>query len=358
MSMQWADDFSRYGTGVSSRTAMLAGLPYAAIGNTNNGQVVADPDANESGRAFKVGANGNNWQRDFRIALPTVVTGTIGVLSRVWLDILPGTESQRPAVMGIQRSNGDYLLYALVELNGSIRVIGRQANALVQVADSVNPIIAPSSWNHWEMVHDKVAGEGSLYINGVQRLTWTGIDTEDNIELVNFSFRNSATLGPNMFLKDLVIWDGLGTQNNDVMGTVIVRRLEPSGDNTLGGWTPSTGTTGFNLLAKDAPNDATYMSADDTPPAPMAFEMQDLPPDVTSVRGLISVARMRKIDGGDATVQNALSPNGVDWDNGADRPITSAFSYYFDVSEVDPAAIGPWSPAAVDDALLRIDRTT
>jgi hypothetical protein len=359
MSIQWADDFSRYGTGNASRTAMLEGLPYANIvsGSGGRGEVHNDPDPNETGRAFRLPSGAPTWQNQFRIALPTVISGTGRIALRWWLSNLPNSTAERPTI-GYQAGNGDIIVLMYVEQNGSITVQGQVSNVLTQVADSVNPVISPSSWNHVEFQHNRATGAGALYLNGVQILTWTGVDTADNLELVQITAASGNTLSLVAHIKDLVLSDSVGTVNNGVNGTVIVRRLSPSADNTLGGWTPSTGVTGFPLLDKAAPNDTTYMSADDTPPAPMAFALDNLPPDITSVRALLSVVRMRKIDGGDATVENSLSPNGTNWDAGADRPITSAFSYYFDVSELDPATSTAWSPTAVDSALLRIDRNT
>jgi hypothetical protein len=359
MAIQWADDFSRYGLDGSSRTAMLDGLPYANLGSGNSSGVKVDPDPNAAGakRAYRIGFDGNNWPRDFRVALPTVVTGTIGVAFRSWLANLPAAAGERPAVVGVQRGDGNYLVYALVELNGSITVVGRVSGSLVQIADTINPVIQPASWNHWELVHDRATGEGSLYINGIQRVTYTGVDVADNVELVNFSYRSSAGGGANTFVKDLVIWDDTGSQNNSRMGTVIVRALRPNADDTLGGWVPSVGSEGFPLLSKTAVNDATFLSGDDTPPAPMIFDFETLPDDVTSIRAVIPVIRHRKVDGGDANVQVAVSPNGTDWDNGADRPITSAFSYDFDVSELSPDTAAPWTPIEVNDIKGRVDRT-
>lgn len=358
MALQWADDFSRYGTGVGSTAFMLDGLPYANIGTGgSSGRVTASPDPNDTGTAFQVGFDGGTWQRDFRIALPTVVTGTIGVGFRAWLESLPGTDNQRCAIVGVQNVSGDYFVYARIEQNGSVTIQGSVATVITQLADSVNPIIRPGTFNHYELVHNHATGAGSFYLNGIERLTYTGVDTTDNVALVNLTNRTGSNPNLDVWFKDLIIWDSTGTQNNTVMGTVIVRRLQPDSDDTLGGWSPSTGSTGFNLLAKDTPDDSTFLSADDTPPSPMIFNVDNLPPDITSVRALLPVVRMRKIDGGDANVQNALSPDGTNWDSGADRPITSAFSYYFDVSELDPATGFAWNPIAVDDVLLRIDRT-
>jgi hypothetical protein len=358
MSIQWADDFSRYGLGALSDNAMLEGLPYAVIGTTGDGgEVVNDPDPNESGRAFEVGQGGSNVS-DFRIALPTVVTGTLRSACRFWLSNLPTNSNQLARLVAFLEVDADTLLRVVLQQNGSVKVFGPVSGTVVQVADTINPVVSPSSWNHWEVEHNMLTGAGALYINGVSRLTWAGVDGSKSAALINYSHRDLASPSIDLFMKDLVIADSLGSVNNTTIGTVIVRRLKPNADSTLGGWVPSTGLTGFNLLAKDAPNDATYLSATPSATTPMVFNLENLPTDVTSVRGLISVVRMRKVDGGDATVQTGLSPNNTNWDDGADRPITSAFTYSFDVSELDPATATAWSPAAVDTALVRVDRTT
>jgi hypothetical protein len=357
MAAIWADDFSRYGTGEAGRLAMLDGLVYARLGLF--GRPAVSPDPNDDVRAYLMGNDPFTWTQDFRIALPTAVTsGSCGVAFRAWLSQLPGSGSDRSALAGFQRADGVYIVYMRIEQNGAITVQGRVSGVETQVFDSINPIVSPASFNHYELVHDKTSGEGSVYVNGVLRASYTGVDTADNLVFVNMSARNGPSIPTHsVWIKDLYLWNSSGAQNNSVAGTVIVRRYKPDGDNTLGGWVPSTGTTGSNLLAKDAPNDTTYLSADDAPPSPMSFTLENLPPDVTSVRCLISVVRVRKIDGGDADVQVGLSPNATDWDNGADRPMTSAFAYYFDVSELDPAVAGPWSPLAFDGAFIRVDRT-
>lgn len=359
MAIQWADDFSRYGTGLPSRTAMLDGLPYASLSTqATGGFVTASPDPNDSARVFFLDFNANGETSDFRVALPNVVSGTVGICFRAWLANLPVSSQNRPNLVGVLRSNGGYVAYIRIEQNGSITIHGQVGGVITQVFDSINPIVQPNSFNHFEYLHNTSAGTGQLYVNGVLRCSYSGVDTGINLVFASLSPRSTgAQPMTNTWIKDLVIWDSTGSKNNTVMGTVIVRRQKPNGDITLGGWTPSTGTSGFSLLAKDAPNDATFLSADDTPPAEMIFNMENLPADVTSVRGLVTVVRSRKIDGGDGNLQAALSPNGTDWDNGEDRPITSAFTYDFDVSELDPDTADSWTPAAVDNIQLRIDRT-
>jgi len=362
MAIQWADDFSRYGTGTNSRLRMLEGLPYATIGpsGTTFGTIQPSPDPSDSGRAFYLSNDNITVSAAFRLALPTIVSTTVGVCFRAWLGSLPSTASERPQLVGTLRSDNAYLAYLLIEQNGALTVVGRVAGVLTTLVTTGNPVIQPSSFNHYEFIHNKATGTGQVYVNGVLRLSFTGVDTADNVVFVNFSpSNNTSAPRTDVWIKDLVIWDSTGSQNNSQMGTVIVRSIRPDGDVSLGDWTPSTGTTGFNLLAKTTPNDATYLRASDTPmpSAVMQFTMTNLPPDITSVCGLVPVIRVRKIDGGDAQVQAGVSPNGTNWDDGTDRPVTSAFTYYFDVSELNPNTGTAWTPATVDSSETRIDRT-
>lgn len=357
MAIQYADDFSRYGTGTGARSFMVDGLPWGNLGALDGGDVITDPDPNESGRVYRIGANSNDWPRDMRMSLPTVVTGTLGVACRMWIDALPGTDNARQALIQFQDGSGDIVVYIWVQQNGSIVVRGLVSGSFSNVADTVNPVITPNAWNHYEMIHNDGTGAGELRLNGVQILTWTGVDTGQQLELVNFSRRSGTGTGVRAYIKDLVVWDGTGSQNNSAAGTVIVRTLVPNADETLGGWTTSSGSTGFNLIDETDPDDNDYIQADDTPPAACEFDLTNLPPDITSIRAVIPVIRTRKTDGGDGTIQTGVTANGTDYDNGAEHPTTTAFTYYFDVSEIDPADSNPWTPLDVDAMRLRIDRT-
>lgn len=120
--------------------------------------------------------------------------------------------------------------------------------------------------------------------------------------------------------------------------------------------------TGANLAwsagtLTDGPTDPSYVSADPTQLTPTIFTMSDLPPDVTTVRALLPIGRMVKTDGGDCSVLMGVSPNGANWDDGTDRAITVASTYWWDVSQVSPATSNPWTPAEVNSLLLRADRT-
>lgn len=353
MTVQWADNFGRYGLAAAGNTAMRDGLPY-----TNwLSEPIADPDPLAVGERCLVidttGANNNPYVSNY-ISLPSPTAGTIGIAARYWFTGF-GVDVSRQVLAAWLTVVSGGLASLIVEATGAL-TIRSGVHPGVDIASTGGPVIAMNSWNHIESAYNGTTGAMEVRVNGVPVLTGVSVNLGE-IAIVSAQRRNTTgAKGPAFYMKDFVIWDDSGTRNNDFMGTVICRRFKPNSDVTLGGWTLSTGASGFALLAKDAVDDATYLSADDTPPAPMQYGMENLPPDVTSVRAIVSVVRGRKIDGGDANLQVSLISNG-DLDNGADRPITTAFTYYFDVSELSPDTAAPWTPVEFDAMTTQVNRT-
>lgn len=350
MSVQWADNFGRYGTGAASNTAMRDGLPY----NNWLTQCAADPDPlAPTERCINLSQGlDNNPMAQNRIALPTPHAGKVGLAARYWFTEF-GAGNARQAIALFYTAALSALATCHIEPNGAITI--REGVTGTQIATTGGPVISTNSWNHIETAYNGTTGDMEVRLNGVPILTGASA-VRGTTGFLNPTQRLAAGANSGVYVKDMVIWDDTGTENNDFMGKVICRRFNPNSDVTLGGWLPSTGVSGFALLAKSAVNDTTYLSADNTPPAAMQFGMENLPADVTSVRAIVPVIRMRKIDGGDANVQTALISNGV-FDNGADRPITTTFTYYFDVSELSPDTAAPWTPVEFDAMTTQVDRT-
>lgn len=483
MTIQWADDFSRYGTGDSSAAKMRDGLPY----NNWNGECIVDPDPLAAAKgefccALQSSLNNNPTVTD-RIALPTPHAGIVGIAGRYWLQsFASGGDRRTIALWGklsITDNDGVYAT-VVVEPNGSVSLYDGKGDNLIATTGS--PVISTNSWNHFESTYNGTTGEMEVRLNGSTILTGTSANT-GTIYFAYPAKRLSGGSPSSMYVKHLIIWDDTGATDNNFFGTVSTIRLRPNSDITLGGWATSAGTTGYDLLADTAPanvftatgqltpdasnniridntyyrpttgsvdagapagtsanpwlvalgadaaesienlfnainatgvagttystaltvhptvsakgfsatqvlitsndgmtktyvctetmanaswgsstmgligpQDLSYMSADDTPPAAMEFGFDDLPPDITSVRGLVVVGRMKKIDGGDGNVQMSLISNGAAFD-GADRPLTTADTYWFDISQLDPDTGLPWSPLAVNNMTGRVNRT-
>jgi len=323
-----------YGSNVSY---MLDGV-WAEVSSANSRvKLVDDPDPNVTGQVLQF-LNGSSMNNQYeygdvaRFVYPGGGVATSGVGFRLWMDALPSAA-------------GDVNNFIFSDVNNVMQVsvvIGTTgiltANRIVSETPTLlgatsTPVIVANSWNHIEMkmtVSDTV-GTLEIRVNGVAELALTGLDTKSTAETTTaqFNFNAGATspagTGPNMYVKDVIFWDTNGSVNNDFFGSVSVRDLYTDADVALN-WTPSTGSTGWDLIDETTPNDADYISADDTPPAAYVASLTDLPADITSVRALLPFYRSAKTDGGDCNLQLSLTPNNVDWADGPDTPIPTGFT--------------------------------
>jgi hypothetical protein len=336
-----------------------AGAPYNAL--------VADPDPSigSAGVVFYADgatASSGSATEGGRLAIPTEVT-TLGVGFRMWLAKLPTTPSRAP-FLDFRTSVNAVILTMRVTTTGQLEVASGTTNGQggSTLGTTTGPVITANAYNHVEIKATKGAGTGAaeIRVNGVSVLALTGLTlSASNIAQIFIGVSDASggdDANMKAYWKDLVLWDTAGSVGNDFQGSVAVRDLYTDADIDLN-WTPSTGTTGWDLLDKTAVDDSTYIQAGDPPPDPAVFSLTDLPADVTSVRALIPIYRSIKTDGGDCNLQTGLTPNNTDWDDGADTPITTAYTFRWDVSELSPDTAAPWTPTEVDDAYVRINRT-
>lgn len=357
MSHQWSDFPSGqagiYGTDTSN---MLDGTPWVAL---EGAPLVADPDtvAFPNGIVLRHRSGSSGPTQAARLSLLTPHQ-KVGVAHRFYLASLP-TSTRAFLSLNTTGNVGRYGLR--VRPNGGLELSKGTTGSVSVLATADYPILFANSWNHIEIVADVVTGEIEVRKNGVEiaALTTTdGSPAGSTIGMVAFPSGNSGDGSfQDMYTKDLVVYNGAGTQFNDFQGQVSVYDQYPDGDQTLN-WTPSTGSTGYNLIDETTPNDADYIEADDTPPAASEFTLSNLPADVTSVRCLTSIVRALKTDGGDGNLQVSLTPNGTNYDAGTDNPITTSATYWYDSSELSPATAAAWTPSEANAARIKIDRTT
>lgn len=345
-------DFPSGFTGLYGTTAsyMLNGM-YADM----DGSLTDDPDPNITGTVMSFSQNKN-----VRKVLPTPTT-TAGVALRYWSAGLPAAKEHE--IMHFKSVVSTYSgvhVTVAVDGNGYINVYRGTIGGTL-LGSSSGPVIVSNAWQHIEakvLISDTV-GTVEVRVEGVPVVELTGQDTANNADLDIYgwaAWHSSSVGNPSMTIKDLVIWDGSGSLNNDFLGSVSVYPLLTTSDVSLN-WTPSTGSTGYDLIDESPPNDDTdYIYAPDPAPAAAVMGLSNLPADVTSVKGLYVVARSKKTDGGDGNLQVGLISNAATA-LGSDRPITTSYTYWADVFETDPDTSAAWTPVAVDAADIQFDRT-
>lgn len=345
MSIMFADDFMGYGT---NSALLLNGL-----WGTMSADIVASPDSNDPAgtKVLHFTGFGNNARRPFAVGAVT----TAGVAMRLWLPELPGF-----TVGCIRFLDNTNALQSNMYITptGAVGICnGSYGHGGIVLGETTIPVITANAFNHIEFKVYVTGGTGEIRVNGVPVLTVTGAMGYAYQVALGTGNDYNGTAGRIDYIKDLVVWNGNGTHNTDFLGTVSVLGMTTNSDVSLGGWTPSTGTTGFNLLANSPPLDGSqYLTAAYPPPPASSFGLTDLPLNVSSVRAMVAQARVRKVDGGDGNLQTSLISAGVSV-NGSDRPVTTAFTYYEDVFEVDPNTAASWTPAAANAAQLKLNRT-
>ena len=348
MAAQWLENYKSYGNNVSY---MSDGL-YAQA----TLRLLEDPDPNETGYVAKIS--------DGFDILRKVLSGnktTVGVAQRYWFPTLPVSDNI-PYILRFCDEDNVIQTSLAVTSTGKLQVY--RGGGVALLAESTGPVVVTNAWTHIEMkvLFSQTVGTVEVRVNGVTVISATGLDTVQSAKVhcaqVSLDCDNASDGVPriSMYCKDYFIWDGEGTHNNNFAGTVSIIDLIEESDIDLGDWAPSTGSTGFDLVNESPPDDAKYISALTATTDPAVMTLSDLPEDVTSVRCLMTLVRSRKVDGGDGNLQVGLV-SGSDVDLGADHPLTTAFTYYYDISEEDPATDAPWSPSAVNDADIQFDRT-
>ena len=354
MSLIWADIPDRsLGVYGADDNLLTDGL-YASW----NGELVDDPDPNISvGKVMLLDGSGT---RLARWILPATRT-TVGMGCRVNISNIPTQTNREPEVHQYRNASNNALCTIVISTTGSIQVMqGTREGTLL--AESAQDVISANAWRHIEseVFLNATTGTVKVWVEGVLVVDANTLSTSsEGLPCAQVAFQmdadNTNARTPT-HLKDIFIRDDQGSVNNSQIGTVTVYYRPPTSD-VSSGWTPSTGTDDWDLLDDSPPNDATYISADDTPPAASIMETDSLPADVVSIRGIISLARSLKTDAGDGNIQVSLSPNGTDWDTGGDYSVTTSEAYYHDVSEVSPTTGVAWTPIEFASLQIRLDRT-
>lgn len=349
MSLEHFDNFSVYGTGDISRNYMLDGV-FAQINTGVSGQnlVTASPDGNGLALLIFRAGNSNGLVR-YVCQTPSDV---FGMACRFYLPSIPADTSQQPIFSSVQNASNTTIAYCYIGTVGNIIVKDGSNNLL---GDTVGPVISANAFYHIEVKYDITSGTIGVRVEGVTVLDLSGLSLGAN-DVAQCQYFQGNSSSPVMYIKDVIYWNGEGTRNNDFLGSCVIYPLvEESDVNT--NWASSTGTTLCDLINESGPPDDTdYIVADDALPPAYVATLSDLPADVTSVKGIMSIVRAKKTDGGDGNLQMGFV-SAMNTDLGSDRPITAAFTYWRDFSEEDPDTNQPWLPSAVNDMNLQFDRT-
>ena len=213
--------------------------------------------------------------------------------------------------------------------------------------------IPNNTWNYIEIsvtVSDTV-GEVHVRLNGstTDEVSYVGDTknggTANTIDRITISFNNSFLHR----LADLYILNDTGSVNNTFLGDVVVRTLSPTGNGTYSQLVGSDSNSTDNyLLVDEHPYSATDYVGSATPGQKDTYAMADLPAGVSTIHAVQVTGSMAKNDATLGQARYIIRAGGSDY-GGTNRALSTTFTTYSDIHEVNPATGVAWTPRDVNN---------
>lgn len=349
MALQWMDGFDHYG-GISDLTA---GIFAEALNNVDATEVsTANPRTGTKHFRLNTGATNTTVLRRIITGSPTVV----GVGSAFWFSELPSNNAE-VAIGSVTNTSNQIMWTITLTTQGELEVRSGDEDGTV-LATSDESTIVPSAYQHIEIKFDN-SGSGEVEVRVNENVVVTGTGSPANAGSIgNWVWRTdwSPSYG-NIDLDDLFCWDNTGSTNNDYLGDRKCIRIAPDGDTATADYTTTGAASGWDAIDDTAPDDDTsYIEFDGTINAQGEFDLSDVTTDIENIAAVMWYTSMKKTDAGTSNIEIAMGRGGS-YASGADRAITTSYIFYEDVFESDPATSAQWTPANLNSATLRYERT-
>lgn len=344
MSLVWAEPFDQYGSNLSG---LLAQSGYSTVKGTTCG-----------GRTGSYGIQ-FNW----------FFGGQDGWLTRP-LDTSTAIIGQGAAInpqggqMNANNANGAGFIWNSAggtrEMNvsamsdGSLAIFDRTGTKVGQTPANM---LIPNTWIWVEAVAKQNTGGANTGYAEI-RVQGNSQCIVNNINLPNvFAYHGMGGAGSgnqNCQFDDWIVWNGLGTKNNNFMSDRRLVFCTPNGNGATNQFA-FTGATAWQSCNVIPPVDTTYI--DGAVGNISDFTKAAIGINSTDIAALVAVGRLFKSDAGTATGRIGINSNS-NVNNSADfSPGTTGAFYYYPV-ELDPNGSVAWTKAAADAALVRITRDT
>lgn len=150
-------------------------------------------------------------------------------------------------------------------------------------------------------------------------------------------------------LDDLYVLDGNGSSNNDFLGDVRVEAIFPDGAGNYTQWTASSGIN-WQAVGERTPNSDTNYNYSSTSGQIDTFTFGNLVTASGTIYGVQTNLFARKDDATARRLRDFYRAGGVDYPGSGIDSLTTSYTYYNEIYELDPATSGVWTISAVNSA--------
>lgn len=194
-----------------------------------------------------------------------------------------------------------------------------------------------------EVFVDPVAGTFRAWLDGVLVLNLAGVNTQNGVTATCGSgrIRGISGAGSGVDYCDLYFKDSLVP-----LGPRHVSLIVPTSDGAASDWTPSTGTTHFDLVDEIPPNGDTDYVETSNPGDDDLYGFSALPFNPAAIDAIQGSIFAKKTDVAVRVVSQLIRSGGTDF-AGALQPLTSSYVDYVEIVENDPNTAAPWTGPGV-----------
>lgn len=338
MALLWLDGFESYGTTLNSAPAPTGVLArkYDSLNYENYFKV--QTGRNGSGRSVQLTGTYCSMRT---ASLTTNTTLIVGFAFKT------PTNSASNGASICNLYNGTTLSIGMYMVGTGVMIIRNRYNNNIGV---VNHTFQRNKWYFIElkMYTDSSAGTIEVRVGGVTVLNLTGLSNDytgagyvDNVSWYEY-------VGIQVYVDDVYICDGSGTDFNDFLGNGKVETLRPDGADTSGWGTSSPSSTHYENVDDEECDDNTSYEQSNVSSAQELYTVSDVS-SITTVKGLMVSTMARTNSGTSETMQTTVSSNGTTTTANHTFSATTYATQIF-VVEQDPDASAAWTTTTINAA--------
>jgi hypothetical protein len=221
-----------------------------------------------------------------------------------------------------------------------------QATRDGNVLGTSSTIITPDTWCYIEVEVTRHASAGAFkaYVNGVQMLNLTGVNTGgSDIDKITL-----ASGSADIKLDDLYV-----TDTATKLGECRIDTLHPTADTATKDWTPSTGSSNYAMVDEAQFVTTDYVSAG-TAGNKDYYALADLSFNPLTIHAVSVVTMAKKDDATTRTFRGNIKSSSSEG-NGATRGLGTSLSIYSDIFPTDPNGSIAWTQSSVNAAQVGIE---
>lgn len=231
--------------------------------------------------------------------------------------------------------------------SGQLQV--RRGDGTVLGTSAMAAPITPFTYHHYECMATLHDSTGSVYVrvDEVQVLALTGIDTKNGGTKTVFD-QMRINVDQGCYWDDVYICNGAG--GDTFRGDCIVVTSLPTNNGNSSVLVGSDGNSvnNYALVNEAAPDTTSYVGSATTGDKD-TYAFADLSYSSGTVKGVIATLYAAKSDAGARSMRVVTRSSGTDY-GGSDKALSTTYTTYREVLEVDPATSAAWTIAGFNAA--------